>query len=94
MKMPQGYCDEGGDSVKRFSRSSGGDVTLAVVVSTPIHTERPTPKRSKITVHMDKCNMLGKSQHSFCEEILARLERLQTSSRFVSQEAHVQRQCT
>lgn len=66
MKMPQGYCNEGGDSVKMFSRSSGGDVTLAVVVSTPIHTERPTPKRSKITEHVDKCNMLGKSQHSFC----------------------------
>lgn len=51
-----------------FSQSSGGDVILAVVVSTPIHTKRPTPKRSKITEHMDKCNMLGKSQHSFCEK--------------------------
>lgn len=36
-----------------FSQSSGGDVTLAVV-STLIHTKRPTPK-SKITEHMDKC---------------------------------------
>lgn len=49
-----------------FSQSSGGDVTLAVV-STLIHTKRPTPK-SKITEHMDKCNMLGKSQHNFCEK--------------------------
>ena len=42
MQMPQGYCDEEGDSVKMSSESSGGDGTLTVV-STPIHTERPIP---------------------------------------------------
>lgn len=40
MQMPQGYCNEEGDTVKMFSESSGGDWLLLLLF---LHNEKPIP---------------------------------------------------
>lgn len=40
MQIPQGCCKEERDTVKKFSESSGDNITLTVV---PTYPERPIP---------------------------------------------------